>query len=203
MADPVTLGIAGLGAAELAGIGTAATVGGGLLSAFSGIFGGEAESSKYKYQAGMSRLNANINRQNRDMAIHSGEAVAQQSGMKTALQTSSIRAGQGASGTLVDSGTNADVVESQHAVGKQDQDMIRWNAEKAAYGFDVKALEDEASAGMYERGAKDAKTAGYINAMGSLIGTAGSVSDKWLKAKHLGMGSGGGSTYAEDNKWEA
>ena len=190
MADPVTL----------SAVGTGASVGGGLLSAFSQIFGGEAESSKFKYQAGMAKLNANINRQNRDMAIHTGDRIAQQSGMKTAATIGAIRAGQGASGTDVGSGSNVEVAESQHAVGKADQETIRWNAAKRAYGFEVKALEDDLSAGMFESAAQKAKASSGIMAIGSLVGTAGSVADKWLKAKYYGMGSEP-SGYEEDNKW--
>lgn len=190
-----------LAAGTLANIGTGAAVGGGLLSAFSNIFGGSAEASKFRYQAGMARMNAAINKQNADYERIIGEREAARSGMKTAFQVSNIRSGEAAHGGLVDSGSNADVVESQHAVGALDMATIRNSAARRAYGYEVKAAEDESSAKMFEMGATNAKTAGWIKAAGSILGTGGSVADKWLTAKMYGLypggGSGGGEGYGE------
>jgi len=190
-----------MGPEVLAGVGLASTIGGGGLSIFSDILGGNASASKLKYQAGMSRLNAMINRQNADMERTIGEREAQRSGMKTALTLGKITTGQAAQGGLVESGSNADVMDSQHAIGEFDQATIRNSAARRAYGFDVKAVEDESSAKMYEKGAENAKTAGWLKAAGSLLGTAGSVAGKWLDAKKHGLYSDDSFSYAEDNKW--
>lgn len=174
-------------AGTLANIGTGASIGGGLLQVFGNLFEGESSSNKFKYQAGMSRMNAMINRQNADMERTIGEREAARSGMKTAFTTSNIRTGQAAQGGLVDSGSNADVVQGQHDVGLLDQETIRNSAARRAYGFDVKAVEDETSAGMYDKASRNAKTGSYIKAASSILGTAGSVSNKWLDAKKHGL----------------
>ena len=185
----------------LATIGIASTVGGGLADAFGGIFGGNAASSKFKYQAGMSRMNAMINRQNAEYETVIGEREAGRAGMKSAFTTSNIRSGQAASGGVVDTGSNADVVESQHAIGLMDQQTIRNSAAQRAYGYEIKAAEDESSAKMFEIGARNARTAGYLSAAKSILGAGGSVASKWLTAKQHGLysedGSSGGEGYGE------
>lgn len=189
-----------MGPEVLAGVGIASAVGGGGLQIFSDILGGEASSGKLKYQAGMSRMNAMINRQNADMERTIGEREAAKSGMKTGLTLGKITTAQAAQGGLVDSGSNADVSESQHAIGLLDQATIRNSAARRAYAYDVKAAEDDSSSKMFEMGAKNAKTASYIKAASSLLGTAGSVAAKWTDAKKHGMYSES-MAYEEDNKY--
>lgn len=181
------------GAGEAAGIGTAGTalgVGGGLLKAFGSIFGGEAAAGKFKYQAGIARMNALINKQNADMESAIGEREAARSGMKTGFTMGKTITGQAAQGGLVDAGSGADVLASEHAIGALDQATIRNTAARRAYGFEVQAATDESSAKMLEKGATGAKTAGYIDALGSILGTGGSVAAKWLDAKRHGLYSG-------------
>lgn len=185
----------------LAAVGIASAVGGGLTETIGSLFGGEAASSKYKYQAGMSRMNAMINRQNADMETVIGEREAQRSGMKTGFTLGKIKTGQAAKGGLVGEGSNADVVESQHAIGTMDQATIRNSAARRAYGYQVKAAEDESSAKMLEISGKNAKTASYLAAAKSILGTAGSVSGKWLDAKKHGLYSSDSYSYEEDNKY--
>lgn len=187
VAGEVAGAAAGTEAAGIGSAGIAAGIGGGLLKAFGSIFGGEAASGKMKYQAGISRMNAQINKQNADMERTIGEREAQRSGMKTALTMGKTETAQAAQGGVVDSGTNADVLDSEHALGLLDQSTIRNTAARRAYGFDVKAAEDESSAKMFEKGAKNAKTASYLEAGGSLLSTAGSVATKWLDAKKHGL----------------
>lgn len=192
-------------ASGLGAVGTAAGIGGGLLKAFGSIFGGEAASGKMKYQAGISRMNSMINKQNADMERTIGEREAARSGMKTALTMGKTETAQAAQGGVVDSGTNADVLDSEHALGSLDQATIRNTAARRAYGFDVKSAEDESSAKMFDKGATNAKTASYLEAGGSLLSTAGSVATKWLDAKKHGLYSEEGNPKAMSGtsyKWD-
>lgn len=179
MADPVTLTAISVGS----------TVLGGLTSAFGSAKAGGANASMYEYQSGVAKVNQQIAVQNRDYTRTVGEVEAGIEGLKQRQIIGGIKAAKGASGFAVNSGTNVDVVESQEATGAYDQAVIRSNAARRAYGYDVEAKKDEAQAGMYGRAASNAREAGTIGAIGSLLGTAGSVAGKWLDASRLGVGT--------------
>jgi hypothetical protein len=177
MADPVTLGMMSL----------ASTAIGGGISAFGAEKSGQAQQQMYNYQAGVARINYQIDQQNKEYAFNQGEAEATRYGLKSAQQLGQIRAAQGASGLDVNSGSNADVQASQRKVAQMDMTTIRSNAAKTAYDFDVKSTMDLNQATMDVMAGQNAKTAGDIKAMSSLVGSAGSVSDKWLKGNQSGM----------------
>lgn len=206
MADPISwtaIGATALGAGEgaaatgtLASIGTGASILGGITSAVGKIFGGESQSSMYKYQAGVARINQQINLQNADYSRHVGEVEAQRLGMKTRQEIGTTKVVQSGRGLDVNSGSAADVRGSQQALGQHDEDTVRANAMRKAYGYDVEASKNAAQAGMYDKASSNAKTAGYIEAGASLLSTAASVSDKWLKASQVGVYGGQGISLA-------
>lgn len=186
MADPFSLAAISIGSSAL----------GGATGAVGSIMGGNSQASMYQYQAGIAQMNAQIAKQNASYATAAGEVTAQQSGMKTSQEIGAIKAGQGAGGLAVGSGTNARVVDSQLQVGQEDQALIRSNVAKQAYGYEVTAAQDTAQAQLDTQAASNSKTAGYIGAFSSLLGSAGSVSSKWLQASNAGVfnssSSGGG-----------
>lgn len=214
MADPFTLAAAGAGVAELAGgtaaasagtaalasgtaaaggasalgtAGIASSVLGGGLSAVSSIFGGQNKSKMLQYQAGLARVNQQIQTQNAEYERNVGEVKAQQSGMASRFQAGNILTTQAASGINVNSGSNKAVQGSQADLAVHDQDVIRANAAKRAFGYDVEATQEGAKASMYDVGAGEAKTEGNIKAAGSILGTASSVADKWLYGQQKGL----------------
>lgn len=193
MADPFTL----------VAVSTAATAGGSLLSAFGASRAGEAQSQMYQYQAGISQLKQKIDLQNRDYALAVGETEASRYGMQARQRMGAIRAGEGASGIDVGSGSKAEVQEGQQTVTDIDMAQIRNNAARRAYGFEVEATSDAAEAGLYTRAASDASKAGKIKALGSLISGTASVADKWLQGSSTGLfgsSSGGDAGFAGDSK---
>lgn len=183
MADPLSLTAISLGASAL----------GGATSAVSSIMGGNSQAAQFQYQSGIAAQNALIAKQNANYATAAGEVSAQQSGMKTRFQLGQTTAQQGAGGLAVGSGSNQRVVDSEREVGTEDQALIRSNAAKQAYGYEVTAAQDTAQSQMYTQAASGAKTAGEIGAFGSILGTAGSVSSKWLQASQSGAFGGGGT----------
>ncbi len=180
-------------AAAAGSIGLGSSLAGGILSAFSASREGESTSQMYNYQAQVARINAQIDRQNADWAQHKGDVEGLQYGMKAGQQFGQIRAAQGASGIDVNSGSAREVQLSQRAITRMDEAQIRENASRTAYDYRTKAVMDENQAGLYSRAASDAASAGRIKAIGSLIGTAGSVSSKWLAGSQVGMWGGSGS----------
>lgn len=178
--DPITLTAISLGATAL----------GSGVGAVGSIMGGQAQSGMYKYQAGIAQMNQQIAEQDADYSRSVGEVEAQQSGMKTRFQIGNIKAGQSGSGLDVNSGSAALVRKSQHEVGMEDQAVIRSNAAKRAYGYEVEAAQQTAQGQVYKMAAEKSETAGTIGAITSILGGASSVSGKWLQAKQVGIFSG-------------
>jgi len=111
--------------------------------------------------------------------------------MKAAQQAGAIRAAQGASNIDVNSGSAAKVQADQRFIAQTDLTQIRSNAAKVAYDYDVKSVMDLNQANLDVMAGENAKQAGQINAMSSILGTVGSVSSKWLQGGQQGMWSTG------------
>lgn len=184
MASPTAVGSVGLGA----------TAAGSALSAYGAYEGGQSQSRMYGYQAQVAQINSNIALQNADYARMQGEQQSVIEGRKGAQQLGGIRAAEGASGLNVNSGSAAQVQASQKGTTALDLNQIRSNAAKTAYDFDVQSTEDINQAGLYTAASANAKTAGDISALSSIVGGAGSVSSKWLAGQQQGLWGGAGSS---------
>jgi len=173
---------------SIAGLSMVASVIGGGTSAAGGILGGIAGSNAYSYKAQVAKNNAIIARQNAGYASAQGEVEQRQQGLKDRYGMGQILTGQAAGGLDVNSGSALDVRTSQGAINTENQMMIRNNATRKAYGFDVEAMNFESEAKVDKAAGDNALVAGAIGGAGSLIGTASSVSDKWLKFGKAGEG---------------
>lgn len=176
-----------MGPELLAGVSIATTLMGGAVSAAGTSMSAGAQSQAFKYQAGVAQLNERISKQNADYSRSVGEVEAQQSGMKNRQQVGQIRVAQSASGLDINKGSAKLVSESQKDIGAQDQALIRSNAAKRAYGYEVEAAGETAKGHLATMSAANAETAGKIGVASSILGTATSVSSKWLDAKRVGM----------------
>jgi hypothetical protein len=172
----------------------------GVTSAIGGVLGGNSQSSMYKYQAGVARVNAQIARGNAAYSRYAGEFESQRSGMKTRFERGRIVANQSGRGVQVGTGSAGRVVESTEDIGRQEQSTIRASAARRAYGYENEAAQQEASANMLGKAAQRSKLAGYIQAGTSLLSSAASVSSKWSQASQSGIFSDSVG-YAEDNKY--
>lgn len=190
MADPFTGSIAALGLVS--------TIAGGAMSASGAAAKGQADSQMYGYKAGLANLNAQINRQNADYAVASGGVNARRSGMNTGFTVANQKVAQAASGIDVNSGSAALTRESQREVGRMDQATIRTNAGREAQSFENRARGLDAEADLNLLAGRNAKTASNYTVAGSILGTAGSVSSKWLQASQV-FGFGSGTTGALHN----
>ena len=177
MASPTQIGEVGLGS----------TAAGSALSAYGAYASGKSTSQMYGYQARVAQINSTIALQNADYARMQGEQQSVIAGRRGAQQLGAIRANQGASGVSVGSGSPAQVQTSQKSTTAMDLNQIRSNAAKTAYDFDVQSTEDINQAGLYDAASRNAKTAGDIGALSSIIGGAGSVSSKWLAGQQQGL----------------
>lgn len=188
MADPISM------------TAIAATAIGGGVTAYGQYFGSQAQSAQYKYQSAVAQMNAQIAQQNAKWAMDVGEIKAQQEGFKTAQQIAQTKAAQGASNLAVNVGSQVDVRASEADLGRYSEKLIRSDAARQAYGFEAQAAGDIAQSHLDEMAAKNAKTAGYIQAAGTLLGTAGSVSSKWISFSQQGVPGFGDPTAASSTK---
>jgi hypothetical protein len=171
MADPITL-------ATIAIVGTAVS---GATAAAGAAYTGYANSQSYKYQAGVAAVNQKIAQQNAEYSRAVGEVQAERSGMKTRQQIGQTIAAQGSSGFRADEGSGSDVLSSEHMLGESEQNTIRSNAAKAAYGHEVEAINFGAQSELDRMASRSSMISGGINATSSLLGSASSTSSKWLQ----------------------
>lgn len=180
MADPVSLGVS-----TAISIGTSAI--GSMLSAQGAAYEGESKGRMYDYQAGVSRINAKLKEQDADYARYVGDIEAERKGMETRFKVGQTKAIQAGSGLDVNFGSPATVRESEEELGRFDQDIIRSDAARRAYGFGVEASREKAQAGVYDVAASESRRAGRMGRYTSLLSGATSVADRWTRASQLGM----------------
>ncbi len=160
-----------------------------------------AQQKAYQYQAGIAQVNQQIEKQNADYARQTGEITAARSGMEARFQAGQTRATFGASGLDVNTGSHAEVTSSMHEIALQNEGTIRATAAKQAYGYDVAAVGEGAkatlaglsadsagrAAGNIDTAIGYAKKAGSTAVASSILGTASSVSSKWLQGSQVGL----------------
>jgi len=172
MADPVSMiAIGGLAASAI----------GGGVSAYGSMQQGAAQSAAYTYQAGIAAINAQIADQNAKYAYMVGEQKAQKAGMQTRSIIGATKAQQGASGLDVNVGSAVDVRAAEADLGAENVGVIRNDAARTAFGYQVEEQQQLTQAALDRFAASNARTAGYVGAASSILGGASSVSDKWLK----------------------
>lgn len=159
----------------------------GVVGAGGAIYGGMAQKSMYDYQANVAQMNAKIAQQNAAYEVAQGETQAQIQGMKTRATVGAIRAQQGASGLDINTGSSVEVRAGESEIGAFDQAVIRSNAQRRAYGFEVEAAGDVAQAALDREAGNTAELAGDIGGVSSLLGGIGSFGSKWLQGKSIGL----------------
>jgi hypothetical protein len=172
MADPVSM--IAIGGMVASGLGAG-------VSAYGNMQQGAAQAAAYTYQAGVAQINSAIAANNANYAFAAGEQKAQQAGMQTRSIIGQTKAQQGGSGLDVNTGSAVDVRAAEADVGAENVAVIRNDAARTAYGYQVDEQQQLTQAALDKFAASNAKTAGFIGATSSVLGGASSVSDKWLK----------------------
>ncbi len=237
MASPVSIGGIGTAFSAVSGLlgatgaankakGDALSIQGQMLNTMGQAYQMDVQAAEYgtkanmsDYQAGVALMNKNIAKQQADYAVATGEISAEASGMKTRAELGATKAAQAASGVDVNTGSAVDVRSSMIKIGAYDQALIRSNAAKVAWGYDVEATQAEAQSAMYtmtagiermqataattgaqmtraalplqQQAMGVAQTAGTIGVLSSLVNAGGSVATKWLDAGRVGIGTTG------------
>ena len=159
--------------------GTAISAAGGIMGGIMGAQGaeqqGQATSTADLYQAQVAQNNAAIAQRNASDEMMAGNTASMNSGLQTRAKIGTMKAGQGANGVDVNTGSAAAVRAGADQTGYLDALTIRDNSAKKAYGYEVQGTSDTAQAGLDTMGASNARAAAQISADTSLISGATSV----------------------------
>jgi hypothetical protein len=131
------------------------------------LFSGEAAARGFEFEGAVAHRNSIIKTQDADYARGVGEVMAWKEGMESRFKQGTAKVAQAASGTDVNFGSNVAVRQSIASIGKWNQDTVRANAAKAAYGYDVEAANFLAQEQLDQMSAANARTAGELGAKGA------------------------------------
>lgn len=169
------------------------------IQALGAIQQSQAAAASAGYNAKIAGMNAQIEKQKAAWAAAEGEQTAGLAGIKSQQQAGDIKVAQAANNIDVNKGSAVAVQKSQAEMGMLNEMNIRSNAARAAYGYETGAANEEAQVALDRKQQSYSKTAGYINAAGSLLGGAASASmyDKWLGSTGLGSTTTGSGAVTE------
>lgn len=183
MADPFTAVAIGASAASTG------------INMFAASKEADAQQSMYKYKAELARRNAQINRQNSNWTLDSGESKTQRIGQQVGFTVAKQKVAQAANGFDVNAGSNADVRDATTKIGQEDQATVRTETSRKALAYRQKADDNEAEALMDDQAGRNAQQAGALKMFSTLLGGASSVAGKWSKmGDAFGSGTGSGVT---------
>lgn len=172
MCDPITMGAMAVGSAVVGTVGA--------------LQAGHAASQAANYNAQMQMQNAEQAQRNAEIASQSGMANQNIQQLKTRAQIASTRANEGASGVGVNSGSFADVQQSEAVIGEMDSLTVRSRATREAYGYEVQGTNFRNQASLDREEGKQAKTASYFNAASTLLGGASNAAGKFSDFQRVG-----------------
>lgn len=175
------------------------------------------EANKSNYLAGVADINKEISKANAQYTRDSTETEVSDAALKMRSDMGEMVAQQGASGIKVNTGSSARVLDSMTAINQHTEDLMRASGAKKAYGYEVEAVQygaqadiyrytaeqqeaqrdnaltaadmTKSSLGLQQQAMANVDTAKNINIMGSLVGTAGSVANKWSEGSYTGLTS--------------
>lgn len=152
---------AGSGGGSTFNSGPYMTAAGGLLGAYGSYTAGKANRRVARFNAEYARMQAEQARQS------AGFQEAQVEG-RTREVAGSMRASQGASGTVVGAGTNRAALDAVQGASEMDKLLIEINARRQAYGYQVAAVDQTIRGDM-------ASQAGNMGAIETLLNTGSSI----------------------------
>lgn len=153
--------------------------GSAIVGAVGSIAAGQARANAANYSAQVARNNSTIMKQNSDYALASGNAQVESVSRKNAVRLGQIKAAQAASGVDVNTGSAADVQESQREIGKLDAETTANNASLEAYGYRAKAMNYDATSDLKDAEADSARVGSYFDTAGGLLASASGIAGKW------------------------
>ena len=144
---------------------------------------GKQQSAQAKYQAAVARQNQQLAEEQASAERREGYEDMIEHRRKVAGLISKQRAAAGASGAVVDFGSNLDVQEDTAAEGEMDALKIYQQGLNKAYGSSVQAVQYGSQAKAYDAQASSAMAGGIWNAAATAVGGIADMGSTWAKYK--------------------
>jgi hypothetical protein len=183
--------ITGTTAAVIGGVavgGLVAGITGTALGAVGSYQAGQAQAASAEYQAKIARDNANIAMNNAAMERQAGLEEARRQRIATLQMIGKQKTSLAANGVDVAYGTSLDIIEDTSMMGELDAMMIEYDAEKKARNYEIQANNFQNDAILGDFQARNARTAGTINAISGGLKAVGQLANSFTS---LGGGFGG------------
>lgn len=142
------------------------------LSAGSAVAGAAGAYQQAQFSKEMANYNAGIAEMNAQDAIRRGNEEAMKVGRQGRQLGGTQRAVMAARGIDVGEGTAADILDQTDFFSLSDQNTVRNNAAREAWNYRARGAVDQAQAD---------STSPFMMAGASLLGSAGSVADRWYR----------------------
>lgn len=131
-----------------------------------------------EYQAKVAQDNAKIAEENAKNERQSGLEEARRQRIKTIQTIGAQQTAMAANGIDIASGSALDTVSDTAQTGELDALMLQYNSERQAFNYEMQSNNFTNQANLDMFAAKNAKTTGTLNAVGSVVN---SVSDVGMK----------------------
>jgi len=140
-----------------------------------------AEQERYEYQAQVNENNRKIAEWQSQDAIQRGEVEEANYRTKVSQLKGRQRSVLAAGGVEVDTGSALDTLQDTAELGELDALTIRSNAARESYDYEMEAMNFSANAGLNRIAGKNARRAGNMGSLSSLLTGANSMDSKWFK----------------------
>ncbi|RUX02451.1 MAG: hypothetical protein E5V51_00155 [Mesorhizobium sp.] len=154
-------------------LGIALTLASTMLGAAGSMQQAQATASANNYNAKVQDMNARLADRRAKDAIERGALDEQKKRQQVAGIQGQQKAAMAANGVDVAFGSPLDTLVDTAVMGELDALTIRTNANREAYDYKVDAVNKRSGATMSRMAASSAKTGGYLDALGTVLGGAG------------------------------
>lgn len=175
--------MSGISAATATAITLAATAASTAMGVMGSIQQAKQQSAQAKYQSAVAKQNQQLAEEQASAERREGYENMTEQRRKTAALISKQRAAAGASGAVVDFGSNLDVMEDTAAAGEMDALKMYQQGLNRAYGSEIQANNYASQAKAYDAQASSARSAGWMNAASTAIGGIADMGSTWAKYK--------------------
>jgi len=142
------------------------------LSAVGSIFSGIIGFAQASYQAKVAEMNAEVARENAKRTIDRTQVEEQDNAAENLALMGEQEAAQAASGLSINSDSSRRIRRASRVLARKDTLNIRQGGEIESYNYKVEAANQTAAAGMARLGGMGSLLSGFVNAGGSLLGSA-------------------------------
>lgn len=188
----------GIDPATLALISLATTVVGGGIGAIGAMNQAEAASQNAAYQAQVARNNQKLAEYQVEQTAQTGAANEERLALRQRAIAGQLDTSMAANNVDINSGSNENVRRSQAELDALDALSLRHDTAQKIYGYQVAGTSYGAEAALRDKQSSDASAAGPLDAVGSLLSTAGQATNQyfsWMKV--AGDTKGGGASRAK------